>query len=146
MAPTAHRLPNAMQNPIETVLLPGPLTAILTRFGALPGAYPFSYELIVRMRRAQPIDDHQAPRLYAIVRELATLDAIPMSRALVSTTAAAVAGAIAYIANMLQFTAVSGGWWDDRYFIVSPFSGARGPTSLSSTHPPMAERVLRGAP
>ncbi len=167
-----------MKNQIKTILLLGVLSALLIGFGAMLGrqwvgvftlfafalnlgAYFFSDKIVLRMHRAQPVDEHQAPRLYAIVRELAMRAEIPMPRVyripspqpnafatgrnpangvvavtdgilqilterelrgvlaheighvknrdiLVSTIAAAVAGAIAYIANMLQFTAIFG--------------------------------------
>lgn len=172
-----------MKNQIKTLLLLGVLSAILIGFGAMLGrqwvglftlfafalnigAYFFSDKIVLRVHRAQPIEEHQAPRLYAIVRELAMRAEIPMPRVyripspqpnafatgrnpkngvvavtdgileilterelrgvlaheighvknrdiLVSTIAAAVAGAIAYIANMLQFTAIFGGSSDD---------------------------------
>jgi heat shock protein HtpX len=129
-------------------------------------AYFFSDKIVLRMHRAQPIAEHEAPRLYAIVRDLSMRAEIPMPRVflipspqpnafatgrnpahgvvavtdgilqllterelrgvlahelghiknrdiLVSTIAAAVAGAIAYIANMLQWTAIFGGASDD---------------------------------
>ncbi|HEX7830783.1 MAG TPA: zinc metalloprotease HtpX [Thermoanaerobaculia bacterium] len=274
-----------MKNQIKTILLLGVLSAILIGFGSLLGrqwvagftilamvlnlgAYFFSDKLVLRIHRAQPISEQQAPRIYAIVRELAVRADIPMPRIysipspqpnafatgrnpkngvvavtdgilqilterelrgvlahelghiknrdiLVSTIAAAVAGAIAYISNMLQFTAIFGGSSDDdgpnpiaaialaivapiaatlvqlgisrsrefladetgaqlsgdpdalasalekldrtahvvppvtaapataSLFIVNPFSGTRGLTSLFSTHPPMVERVRR---
>lgn len=172
-----------MKNQIKTILLLGVLSAILIGFGAMLGrqwvagftilamalnlgAYFFSDKIVLRMHRAQPVEEHQAPRLYAIVRELATRAEIPMPRVflipspqpnafatgrnpahgvvavtqgilqilderelrgvlaheighvknrdiLVSTIAAAVAGAIAYIANVIQFTAFFGGGDDD---------------------------------
>jgi heat shock protein HtpX len=172
-----------MHNQIKTILLLGTLSAILIGFGALLGrqwvvgftllaivfnfgAYFFSDKIVLRVHRAQPITEHQAPRLYAIVRELATRAEIPMPRLfmmpspqpnafatgrnpahgvvavtdsilqllterelrgvlaheighiknrdiLVSTIAAAVAGAISFIANMLQWTAIFGGGHDD---------------------------------
>jgi len=172
-----------MKNQIKTILLLGVLSAILIGFGAMLGrqwvagftilamainlvAYFFSDKIVLRMHRAQPVSEAEAPRLYAIVRELATRAEIPMPRVflipspqpnafatgrnpahgvvavthgvlqilterelrgvlahelghiknrdiLVSTIAAAVAGAIAYIANMLQWTAIFGGASDD---------------------------------
>jgi len=172
-----------MHNQIKTILLLGVLSAILIGFGALLGrqwvfgftllailfnfgAYFFSDKIVLRMHRAQPITEAQAPRLYAIVRELSTRAEIPMPRVfllpsaqpnafatgrnpehgvvavtqgimellterelrgvlahelghiknrdiLVSTIAAAVAGAISFIANMLQWTAIFGGGSSD---------------------------------
>lgn len=173
----------AMKNQIKTILLLGVLSAILIGFGAMLGrqwvgvftlfafalnlgAYFFSDKIVLKVHRAQPIAEHEAPRLYAVIRELAMRAEIPMPRVyripspqpnafatgrnpkhgvvavtdgilqilterelrgvlaheighvknrdiLVSTIAAAVAGAIAYIANMLQFTAIFGGADDD---------------------------------
>jgi len=173
----------AMKNQIQTLLLLGVLSAILIGFGAMlgrqwvgvftllafalnVGAYFFSDKIVLRVHRAEPIAEHLAPRLYAMIRELAMRAEIPMPRVyripspqpnafatgrnpkhgvvavtdgilqilnerelrgvlaheighvknrdiLVSTIAAAVAGAIAYIANMLQFTAIFGGGDDD---------------------------------
>lgn len=275
-----------MQNQIKTILLLGVLSAILIGFGGMLGrqwiaaftilalamnlgAYFFSDRIVLTMHRARPVAEHDAPRLHAIVRELAMRAEIPMPRLfvipspqpnafatgrnpahgvvavtegitrllterelrgvlahelahiknrdiLVSTIAAAVAGAISFIANMLQFTAIFGGGSADddapnplaalalaivapiaatlvqlgisrsrefladetgarisgdpealasalekleraahvvppvtqapataSLFIVNPFSGTRGLTSLFSTHPPMAERIRR---
>jgi len=176
-------VPRDMKNQIKTILLLGVLSAILIGFGALLGrqwvlgftilamalnlgAYFFSHKIVLRMHHAQPVEEHQAPRLYAMIRELTTRAEIPMPRVylipspqpnafatgrnpangvvavtqgilqilderelrgvlaheiahirnrdiLVSTIAAAVAGAIASIANMLQFTAIFGGRGDD---------------------------------
>ena len=172
-----------MKNQLKTILLLGVLSAILIGFGGMlgrqwvgvftllafalnVGAYFFSDRIVLRVHRAQPIDEHEAPLLYAMVRELAMRAEIPMPRVyripspqpnafatgrnpqngvvavtdgilrilserelrgvlaheighiknrdiLVSTIAAAVAGAIASIANMLQFTAIFGGGADD---------------------------------
>jgi len=180
---TSRVVPHVMKNQIKTILLLGVLSAILIGFGAMLGrqwvgaftlfafalnlgAYFFSDKIVLSLHRAQPVEEHQAPRLYAIVRELAMRAEIPMPRVyripssqpnafatgrnpkngvvavtdgileilterelrgvlaheighvknrdiLVSTIAAAVAGAIAYIANMLQFTAIFGGGDDD---------------------------------
>ena len=172
-----------MKNQIKTILLLGVLSTILVGFGAMLGrqwvagfailamlvnlgAYFFSDRIVLRMHHAQPLGEHDAPGLHAMVRELATRAEIPMPRLyripspqpnafatgrnpahgvvavtdgilqilterelrgvlahelghiknrdiLVSTIAAAVAGAIAWIANMLQFTAIFGGGSDD---------------------------------
>lgn len=172
-----------MKNQIKTILLLGVLSAILIGFGGLlgrqwvagftvlalvlnVGAYYFSDKLVLRMHGAQPVTEAQAPRLYAVVRELAMRAEIPMPRLfvvaspqpnafatgrnpahgvvavtqgilqilderelrgvlaheiahirnrdiLVSTIAAVVAGAIASIANLLQWTAIFGGADDE---------------------------------
>ncbi|HEY0590484.1 MAG TPA: zinc metalloprotease HtpX [Thermoanaerobaculia bacterium] len=168
-----------MKNQIKTILLLGVLSSILIGFGALLGpewaggfallavalnfgAYFFSDRLVLRMHRAEPVTEAEAPRLYAVIRELAMRASIPMPRVyripspqpnafatgrnpkhgvvavtdgilqilserelrgvlaheighiknrdiLVSTIAATVAGAISWIGNMLQFTALFGG-------------------------------------
>lgn len=178
-----HVFRGDMKNQIKTILLLGVLSAILIAFGSLLGrewvagftilamalnlgAYYFSDKLVLRMHGAQPVSEQQAPRLYAIVRELAMRAEIPMPRIflmaseqpnafatgrnpehgvvavtegilrilterelrgvlaheighiknrdiLISTIAATVAGAVAYIANMLQWTAIFGGGDDD---------------------------------
>lgn len=175
---------SAMKNQIKAILLLGVLSAILVGFGALlgpkwvaafvilavvmnVGAYFFSDKLVLRIHRAEAIDEHDAPRLHEVVRELATRAQIPMPRLyrirspqpnafatgrnpqkgvvavtdgivamlterelrgvlaheiahirnrdiLVATIAAAVASAIAYIANMLQFAAIFGGGDEDQ--------------------------------
>ena len=172
-----------MKNQIKTILLLGVLSAILIGFGGMlgrqwvagftvlalvlnVGAYYFSDKLVLRMHGAQPVTEAQAPRLYAVVRELAMRAEIPMPRLfvvaspqpnafatgrnpahgvvavtqgilqilderelrgvlaheiahirnrdiLVSTIAAVVAGAIASIANLLQWTAIFGGADDE---------------------------------
>lgn len=172
-----------MKNQIKTILLLGVLSAILIGFGSLLGrqwvagftllalainlgAYFFSHKLVLRIHRARAVSELEAPRLYAMIRELSMRAEIPMPRVylvpspqpnafatgrnpkngvvavtegilqllnerelrgvlahelghiknrdiLVSTIAAAVAGAIAYISNMLQFTAIFGGSSDD---------------------------------
>lgn len=172
-----------MKNQIKTILLLGVLSAILIGFGSLLGrqwvvgftilaaalnfgAYFWSDKLVLRMHRAEPVNEAQAPRLYAMVRELAMRAQIPMPRLyrvpspqpnafatgrnpahgvvavtdgilqilderelrgvlaheiahirnrdiLVSTIAAAVAGAISFIASMLQWTSILGGGSDD---------------------------------
>lgn len=180
----ASRVPvHAMKNQIKTILLLGVLSAILIGFGGLlgrqwvgvftilafainVGAYFFSDKIVLRMHRAEPVSEAQAPRLHAMVRELAMRAEIPMPRVyripspqpnafatgrnpkngvvavtdgilqvlterelrgvlaheighirnrdiLVSTIAAAIAGAIAYIANVLQFGAMFGAHDDE---------------------------------
>jgi heat shock protein HtpX len=172
-----------MKNQIKTILLLGVLSTILLGFGAMLGrdwvaafgvlalamnlgAYFFSDKIVLRIHRAEPLSEADAPRLHGIVRELATRAEIPMPRLyrvpspqpnafatgrspahgvvavtdgitrllserelrgvlaheighiknrdiLVSTIAAAVAGTIASIGNMLQFTAIFGGGSDE---------------------------------
>jgi heat shock protein HtpX len=44
------------------------------------GAYFFSDKLALKMSRAKPIDESEAPRLYQIMRELTTRASLPMPR------------------------------------------------------------------
>ena len=64
-------------------LIGGPSTALLFLFmaGLLNmGSYFFSDKLALKMSRAQPIEESEAPRLYQIVRELTTRADLPMPR------------------------------------------------------------------
>jgi heat shock protein HtpX len=51
------------------------------------GSYWFSDRLAVRAAGAQPVSEQEAPELYAIVRELAQRDGIPMPRVYLSPAA-----------------------------------------------------------
>jgi heat shock protein HtpX len=130
------------------------------------GSYWFSHKIVLSMYGAQPIDETQAPQIYAIVRRLSQRAGIPMPRIyliqdespnafatgrnpehavvavtagilrilndeelegvlahelghvknrdmLISTIAATLAGAITYVAHMLQWSAMFGGHRDD---------------------------------
>lgn len=86
-----------MKNQIKTLVLLGVLSALLvvvggafgkaTLYVALAvavalnfGAYFFSDKLVLTMHRAQPVDEWSAPRLHAIVGELARRARIPKPR------------------------------------------------------------------
>ena len=130
------------------------------------GSYWFSDRIVLSMYRAQPVEEHQAPELYAMVRRLTQRAQIPMPKVyvipddspnafatgrnpehaaiavtsgimrilndeelegvvahelahvsnrdvLISTIAATLAGAITYVAHMLQWSAFMGGARDD---------------------------------
>jgi heat shock protein HtpX len=173
-----------MSNVLKTGILLGVLTALLVLIGGAAGgrngmviafvlaaamnavSYWFSDKIVLRMYRARPISESQAPALHAIVRRLATRAQIPMppiylipteapnafatgrdpSHAavavtegilrilnedelegvlahelshvrnrdiLISTIAATLAGAITYLAHMLQWGALLGGRYGD---------------------------------
>src|SRR6476469_4580729 len=57
-------------------LIGGPSTAALINLGS----YFFSDKLALKMSRAEPIEESEAPRLYQIVRELTTRADLPMPR------------------------------------------------------------------
>jgi heat shock protein HtpX len=64
-------------------LIGGPKTALLFLFMALLfnlGTYFFSDRIALKMARAKPLSESEAPRLYQIVRELSTRADIPMPR------------------------------------------------------------------
>jgi heat shock protein HtpX len=61
----------------------GPSTALIFLFGAAAMnffSYFFSDKLALKMSRAQPISESEAPRLYQIVRDLCTRADLPMPR------------------------------------------------------------------
>jgi heat shock protein HtpX len=87
-----------MSNMFKTALLLAVLTAMLVVLGGAIGgqrgmliafvvavvmnffSYWFSDKMVLMMYRAQPIEESQAPALYAIVRRLATRGGIPVPR------------------------------------------------------------------
>lgn len=93
-----------MSNTLKTTLLLGLLTGLFLAVGDLLGgrqglvialifaavmnfgSYWFSDQLVLRMYRAQPIDEREAPELYSMVRELTTAAQIPMPKLYVLPT------------------------------------------------------------
>jgi heat shock protein HtpX len=87
-----------MSNMFKTAILLAVLTAMLVLIGGAIGgqqgmvvafvlalamnffSYWFSDRIVLAMYRAKPIEEAQAPRLYAMVRRLATRSGIPMPR------------------------------------------------------------------
>ncbi len=87
-----------MYNTMRTVVLLGGLTALLIFIGGAVGgeggmiialilagvmnigSYWFSDRIVLKMYRAQPIEEHQAPELYNIVKDLARSAGLPMPR------------------------------------------------------------------
>lgn len=85
-------------NRIKTVLLLGLLTGVLIAIGGAIGgrmgmiialvlatamnffSYWYSDKIVLRAYRAQPLEEHQAPRLFAIVRDLCGRAGLPMPR------------------------------------------------------------------
>ena len=64
-------------------LIGGPETALLFLFIALAinlGTWFFSDKLALKMSGAQPLEESEAPRIYAMVRELTDLAKMPMPR------------------------------------------------------------------
>ncbi|MGH7308711.1 MAG: zinc metalloprotease HtpX [Candidatus Rokuibacteriota bacterium] len=87
-----------MSHIFKTAMLLAVLTAMLVLIGGAVGgqqgmlvafvlalvmnffSYWFSHRIVLAMYRAQPIDEAQSPRVYAMVRRLATRAGIPMPR------------------------------------------------------------------
>src|SRR5205809_1506227 len=87
-----------MSNIFKTAMLLAVLTAMLVLIGGAfggrqgmlvafvlallmnLGSYWFSDKIVLAMYRAQPVDEAQAPGLYAIVRRLTTRASLPMPR------------------------------------------------------------------
>jgi heat shock protein HtpX len=86
-----------MANQVKTILLLGVLSAILIGFGAIlgkgwmlafaalalvlnVGAYFFSDRIVLKMHKAKPVSEIDAPRLYGMVRELSARAEIPVPR------------------------------------------------------------------
>ncbi len=99
------KVPSNHHNGLRTALLLGLLTALILGVGYLIGGgtglivavvlslamnaatYFWSDRIALRSMRAQPVDEAQAPALYAMVRELSSAARQPMPRLYVSPTA-----------------------------------------------------------
>lgn len=93
-----------MSNQLKTVLFLSALTGILLFFGQILGgtqgvvialifagvmnffAYWFSDKVVLAIYRAREIKEHEAPRLYGIVRRLTTKAGLPMPRVYIIPT------------------------------------------------------------
>lgn len=93
-----------MSNVLKTAVLLAVLTVMLVVLGGAIGgrqgmmmafilalvmnfaSYWFSDKIVLAMYRAQPVDERQAPALYAMVRRLATRAGIPMPRVYIIPT------------------------------------------------------------
>ena len=93
-----------MSNMLKTAVLLAVLTAMLVVLGGAIGgrqgmmvafviavvmnfaSYWFSDKIVLSMYRAQPVDERQAPGLYAMVRRLATRAGVPMPRVYIIPT------------------------------------------------------------
>ena len=93
-----------MSNVLKTAVLLAVLTAMLVVLGGAIGgrqgmmvafvlalamnfaSYWFSDKIVLSMYRAQPVDERQAPGLYAMVRRLATRAGVPMPRVYIIPT------------------------------------------------------------
>ena len=93
-----------MSNAVKTTLLLGLLTGLILAIGRFLGgnqgiviaflfaavmnfgAYWFSDKMVLRMYSAQPVDEAQAPELYAIVRNLVTRSQMPMPKVYIIPT------------------------------------------------------------
>lgn len=62
----------------------GLIIGLLIALVLVGGSYWFSDTIAVKAARAEPVTEEQAPQLYAIVRELAERDGIPMPRVYMS--------------------------------------------------------------
>ena len=133
-----------MSNIFKTAMLLAVLSVMLVLFGGAfggrqgmlvafvlallmnVGSYWFSDKIVLAMYGARPIDEGQAPGLYAIVRRLEgilrllddeelegvlahELAHVKNRDVLISTIAATLAGAITYLAHMAQWAAMFGG-------------------------------------
>ena len=93
-----------MSNAVKTTLLLGLLTGLVLAIGRFLGgnqgiviafvfaavmnfgAYWYSDKMVLRMYSAQPVDESQAPELYALVRELVTQCQMPMPKVYIIPT------------------------------------------------------------
>ena len=157
-----------MTNQVKTVLLLGVLSAVLVAFGGMLGpgylyfstglavfvnlgAYFFSDRIVLAMRQAREVAPDDAPRLHAVVEELAIRAELPKPRVFVIDEAGArISGDQEALARALEKLAKSAERVPGEaqpamasLFIVYPLAGVGGVLRLFSTHPPIEERVRR---
>ncbi len=65
----------------------GLVSAFLFAIALVGGSYWFSDKMAVAAAQAKPVSEQEAPRLYAIVRELSARDNVPMPRVYISPAA-----------------------------------------------------------
>jgi heat shock protein HtpX len=65
----------------------GLVIALLIALALVGGSYWFSDKMAVKAAGAKPVTEQEAPRLYAIVRELSSRDDVPMPRIYISPAA-----------------------------------------------------------
>jgi len=92
-----------IKNQLKTVVLLALLTALLLWIGSFWGtsgiiigfifavlinfgSYWYSDKIVLRMYHAKPVTEHQAPRLYKIVREVIQLASLPMPKVYILPT------------------------------------------------------------
>ena len=114
--------------------------------------YWFSDKIVLAMYRAKKVSETDSPRLYRIVRRLATCHQMPLPAIYVIPDEGggklcgrplALASALRKLHQAAERTPMSVGTpATASLFIVNPFGGG-GVTKLFSTHPPVAERIRR---
>jgi Zn-dependent protease with chaperone function len=106
--------------------------------------YWFSDKIALKMSRAQPVSEAEAPGLYQDIRELSGRAGIPMPRVCLipHEQPNAFATGRDSIHERVKLAPMPVNPAAESLSIANPLSG-RGMTSLFSTHPPVEERVRR---